>query len=115
MAARVFRDQRLDEESASVPDLYRIASAFAGLFLLSQSLPSVVVWLSSWVFSFSVGRNVFESVGLDAHDRGLLFDVQTKAAIVGTIVQLVLGAVLLAAPETVERGLIRLRRDSNGT
>jgi hypothetical protein len=53
----------------------------------------------------------FRSAGLDAHDRGLLFDVQTKAAIVGTIVQLVLGAVLFAAPGTIERTITRLRRD----
>lgn len=110
IAALIFRDRQSDE-AAVVPDLYQIASAFAGMFLLSQSLPSVFVWLSTWVFSYTSGRSVFGSAGLDAHDRGLLFDVQTRAAIVGTIVQLVLGAVLLAAPETIERTITHLRRD----
>ena len=110
IAARVFRDQRLNEP-AIVPDLYRIASAFAGLFLFSQSRPSVAVWLSTWVFSFTAGGSVFGSFALDAHDRGLLFDVQTKAAIVGSIVQLVIGAVLLATPGTIERAITHLRRD----
>jgi hypothetical protein len=110
IAALVFRDQRSDER-VLVPDLYRIAAAFAGVFLLSQSIPSVFVWLSTWVFSYTSGRSVFGSVGLDAHDRGLLFDVQTKAAIVGMVVQLVLGAVLLAAPGSIERAITNLRRD----
>lgn len=110
IATLVFRDLRSDE-SAVVPDLYRIAAAFAGVFLLSQSIPGVFVWLSSWVFSYTAGRSVFGSPGLDAHDRGLLFDVQTRAAIVGTIVQVVLGTVLLAAPGSIERAITHLRRD----
>ena len=109
IAKLVFRDQRSDG-STVVPDLYRIAAAFAGVFLLSQSIPSVFVWLSSWVFSHTSSRSVFGSV-LDAHDRELLFDVQTQAAIVGTIVQLVLGAVLVAAPDRIERAITHLRRD----
>jgi hypothetical protein len=40
IAALIFRDRQSDE-AALVPDLYRIASAFAGVVLLSQSLPSV--------------------------------------------------------------------------
>jgi hypothetical protein len=112
VASFVFRDEP-PEGTATVTDLYRIASAFAGLFILGESLPRLAVWLSAWAFSFSAGRSLFGAVGLSAAERTILFDVQMKSAAVGTLVQVAFGAVLLAAPASIERALTRLRRESD--
>ena len=106
----VFQDKP-PEGTATVTDLYRIASAFAGLFILGESLPRLALFLSTWVFSFNAGRSVMGAVGLTAAERTILFDVQMKAAAVGTLVQVACGVILLAAPAKIERALTALRRE----
>jgi hypothetical protein len=68
--------------------------------------------LSTWVFSFNAGRSVIGAVGLTAAERTILFDVQMKAAAVGSLVQVVCGVVLLAAPRDKERHQIPLLHES---
>jgi hypothetical protein len=109
-ATAVFQDKP-PEGAATVTDLYRIASAFAGLFILGESLPRLALLLSTWVFSFNAGRSVVGAVGLTAAERTILFDVQMKAAAVSTLVQVACGVVLLAAPARIEKALTGLRRE----
>jgi hypothetical protein len=112
VAARIFRESAAEDPVQPI-DCYRIASAIAGLFLLSQSLPAMAVWLSAWAFSVSAAWSVLGPVRLGAEDRALLLGVEMKAAAVGTIVQAVLGAILLAAPRRIERALTGLRREES--
>jgi hypothetical protein len=114
LADRLFVEQP-SGDALRASDLYRVASAFTGLLLLGQSLPAIAVLASAWGFSLSAHRSVFGSFGLDGAERAAVVNVQMKAGLVALAVRLLIGAVLVARPEAIERMILSLRREARST
>ena len=112
IASWIFRDRQTGP-APSTPDLYRVASAFTGLLLLGQSLPAIALLPGAWLFSMTAHTSVLGSGGLSAGERDAVIDVMLKGGIVAGIVKVLIGAVLVATPDTVERAIRHLRRESS--
>jgi hypothetical protein len=96
LGSQVFRGRAVDEP-ADAADLYRVVAVFAGLLLVGFAIPQAPMLAARWIGVLGAA-----DAAADRTSRWLM-RTDTIAGTVGMVIQLSIGALLLARPSSLER------------
>jgi len=110
LGSLVFRaTSEIQASSLSRADLYSFASVLVGLFLLADAFSQFVYWVVVW--RMSRGGSFWEAAASRQSADGVVFAVSAKAQQAAVLCKAFLGALLLAGPDRVKSGLVRIRNE----